>query len=104
MPPTLNAQYHFQEILNTSFDPYLGAGLNYTFFLNSTLPVAINKTSFGPSIQLGADIPIKGDLFVNVDIKKIWLKTDVMAAQTTTVLDTLKINPWVYGLGLGFKL
>ena len=108
LPPTLDVQYHFQDLLNMGFDPYLGAGLNATFFFNQSLSangvgsLTTSKSSFGPSFQAGADIPMKGDVFINVDVKKILMKADVLAGGTT--LNTLHINPWVFGLGIGFKL
>ena len=105
LPPTLTAQYHFKDILGTSFDPYAGVGLNATIFFNSTTAIVDESSpSFGPSLQLGADIPIKGDVFLNIDCKKIWMKTDLNLKGTSTTLDTLKINPWVYGIGIGFKI
>lgn len=108
LPPTLNFQYHFKDLLGLSFDPYLGAGMNLTFFFNTNLlasgvgKLEVSGTSFGPSFQTGADIPLKGDVFLNVDCKKIMMKTDVLAAGTA--LNTLHIDPWVFGLGIGLKL
>ena len=108
LPPTLSLQYHFQDLLNVGFDPYLGAGLNYTIFFNQAITapgvgaLTTSGSSFGPSFQAGADIPLKGDVFLNVDMKKILMKADVLAGSTT--LNTLHINPWVFGLGIGFKI
>ncbi len=105
LPPTLNAQYHFKDLLGTSFDPYLGAGINYTIFYNSNIQIVdVDSSSFGASFQGGVDIPIKGDVFLNVDVKKIFMKTDLKLHGTSTVADTLKIDPMVYGLGIGFKI
>lgn len=105
LPPTLTAQYHFKDILNTGFDPYLGAGLNYTFFIASNIDLVKTKSSsFGAAFQAGADIPIKGDIFLNLDIKKILMSTDLNLTAGGALADTLTINPWVYGLGVGFKI
>ena len=109
LPPTLDIQYHFKDLLGLSFDPYLGAGANFTLFFNSSIyapnvgQLSVDSTSFGPSFQAGADIPLKGDaLFLNVDVKKIMMKTDVSLG--STALNTLHIDPWVFGLGIGTKL
>ena len=108
LPPTLSVQYHFQDLLGIGFDPYLGAGINYTIFFNQAISTSgtgsltTSKSSFGPSFQAGADIPIKGDIFLNIDAKKILMKADVLSG--TTTLNTLHINPWVFGLGIGFKI
>lgn len=109
LPPTLTAQYHFKSLLGTHFDPYAGVGLNYTYFYTSNIhssgtPVSVGHHSFGPALQIGADLPLKGDFFLNIDVKKAWIKTDVKVAATDAVLDTLSINPWIFGLGFGIKL
>ena len=33
--------------------------------------------SFGVALQAGVDIGVTKDVFVNVDVKKIWIATDV---------------------------
>jgi outer membrane protein len=42
---------------------------------------------------------ITKSFFVNVDVKKLWVKTDVSLAGAP--LGTLTLNPWVYGIGVG---
>ncbi len=107
LPPTLTAQYHFKELLGTSFNPYIGVGLNWTIFFNGNLNAGgaalATTNSIAPAFEVGSDFPLTGPTFINVDVKKIMMSTDVSAAASGTVLDTLKINPWVFGLGLGVK-
>ncbi|WP_184195773.1 OmpW/AlkL family protein [Chitinimonas taiwanensis] len=101
LPPTLTLQYHFTP--DATFRPYAGVGVNYTRFYNVDLPgLQVDKNSFGGSLQIGADYAINKDWFVNLDLKKIYIKTDVSTAGGTD-LGTLKINPLVIGLGVGTK-
>lgn len=109
LPPTLTLQYHFAP--DATFRPYVGAGINYTRFYNDGLRVAaantnlsVKKNSWGPALQLGADYAINKNWFVNLDVKKIWIKTDVTADQLGGAkLGELKIDPWVFGIGFGTK-
>ncbi|WP_460536733.1 OmpW/AlkL family protein [Chitinimonas naiadis] len=105
LPPTLTLQYHFAP--EATVRPYLGAGLNYTRFYNVDLHAGaaaldVDKNSFGGALQAGFDIAINKDWFVNVDVKKLYIKTDVNV-RGGAGLGTLKINPVVWGAGIGTK-
>ncbi|MEJ1970687.1 MAG: OmpW family outer membrane protein [Rhizomicrobium sp.] len=106
LPPTLTAQYHFDP--QGSFRPYLGAGVNYTFFYSGSdtgvLPAHVGYTNnFGWALQAGADIPVGTQgLFLNVDLKKIFLSTDVKLAGAR--IGSAAIDPWLIGVGIGIKL
>lgn len=104
LPPTLLLQYYFNEAGKVR--PYLGAGLNYTLFYNNGLhagdtPVSIKHSSFGPALQAGVDVQVAHNLFVNLDIKKIWMRTSASAGDTS--LGSLKIDPLVVGVGVGMR-
>lgn len=103
LPPTLTLQYHLNP--EGSFRPYVGAGINYTRFYsfkdNSGLGLGIKKNSFGPALQVGVDFPLTKDVFLNLDVKKIWIKTKVNAGGTP--VGTLDIDPLVTSVGLGMK-
>jgi len=101
LPPTLTAQYHFSPEAQVS--PYLGVGLNYTQFYNVNLPgLNVSRSSIGVALQAGADFKVSKDMSINVDLKKIYIKTDVSTA-AGAYLTTLKINPTVLSVGLGWK-
>ncbi|WP_199102312.1 OmpW family protein [Aquitalea sp. ASV11] len=107
LPPTVTLQYHFTPE-STVFRPYVGAGINYTRFYNnglqySGLDLNVKKNSYGPALQIGADFPISKSFFVNVDVKKIWMKTDVSLQSNGSSVGSLKIDPLVVGLGIGTK-
>ncbi|RYF57025.1 MAG: OmpW family protein [Comamonadaceae bacterium] len=102
LPPTLTLQYHFNP--SGQFRPYVGAGVNYTRFYDNTLSaggqrVSIDRNSFGPALQLGMDIGLDDNWFLNVDVKKLWIRTDASLAGAS--LGTLKINPLLVGVGIG---
>lgn len=110
LPPTLTAQYHFAPT-NPVARPYVGFGVNYTHFsavnlnaqpvLGSDTPLDIDRHSWGTAIQLGADFPINDKLSVNVDFKKIDIRTGVYAG--TTKLGTVKVDPVLFGVGIGYR-
>lgn len=103
LPPTLTAQYHFNP--EGQFRPYVGAGINYTRFYGfkdkSALKLSVDKNSFGPAAQIGIDMPLTKDVFLNLDVKKIWIKTKVKAGGADA--GTLDINPLVTSVGIGTK-
>lgn len=114
LPPTLTAQWHFNP--DATFDPYIGAGINYTFWLDRHLSVnqgplagskiKLDRDSWGPALQAGIDINLQDGWQINADVKYLWLDTDVklknpLAGNAWTKIDSLDINPWVVGIGIG---
>jgi outer membrane protein len=102
LPPTLTLQYHFDT--NAGFKPYVGAGLNYTRFSNVNVlggAADVDRNSFGLALQAGVDIPLSKDLYLNIDVKKVYIKTDVSAGGVKA--GTFKVDPVLFGVGLGWK-
>lgn len=104
LPPTLLLQYHFNHAGKVR--PYVGAGLNYTYFYNNGLNVggegvSVGKSSFGPALQFGVDVQVTKSVFVNVDLKKVWMSTD--ATLGNKPIGTLHIDPLIVGVGVGMK-
>lgn len=104
LPPTLTLQYHFTDL--GAFKPYVGGGLNLTWFYNDGLKLGntslgVSSTSVGGALQVGFDYEIQKNWFLNLDYKYIWMSTDVTAAGET--LTKLKLNPNVIGLGFGYR-
>lgn len=103
LPPTITAQYHFDP--EGAVRPYVGAGINYTFFYDphSALPNIGFKNGFGWALQAGADVPVgEGPYFLNFDVKKVFLGTHVRAAGGA-VQASARLNPWIIGAGLGLR-
>jgi outer membrane protein len=99
---------------DSQWKPYVGAGINATFFFDEDQgPVADGidyDTSVGLALQAGVDYDLDGEpggWAINADVKKIWINPDVTVDFTTalgaTVDADVDINPLVVGLGLGYK-
>lgn len=103
LPPTLTLQY--RPMPNSQLQPYVGAGVNYTIFYNQDEPAGINieyDNSFGLALQAGADFMLDEHWLVNVDVKKIWLSTDVNV-NGGAVTGEVDLDPWVVGVGFGYR-
>ncbi len=103
LPPTLLAQYHFNP--HGTIRPYVGAGLNYTFFYSEdagALDTIEYEDSFGFALQAGLDIGLDDHWMLNADVKKIYLNTDVSINGGAVTAD-VDLNPWVFGLGIGYR-
>ena len=106
LPPSLLLQYHFDA---PGFKPYVGAGINYTRFSSvrfdpavaAALNPSIDKNSFGGALQVGVDIPLSKNLYLNFDVKKVYIKTDVFAGGAKQ--GTFKVDPVLVGVGLGWR-
>jgi outer membrane protein len=106
LPPVLSLQYHFTGM---SARPYLGVGLNYTHFSSvnfapavvTALKPSIQKSSVGLAFQAGIDVPMGGGWMLNFDIKKVQLDTDVSSFGNKA--GTFKVNPLLFGVGLGTR-
>jgi outer membrane protein len=104
LPPTITLQYHFNP--GGTIRPYVGAGINYTRFYDNSLSAAgtritVDQNSFGPALQVGVDVALSERWFLNFDVKKLWVGTD--ASLGGTKLGTLHIDPWLVGLGVGYR-
>lgn len=100
LPPSLTLQYHFPL---SGFTPYVGVGLNYTRLSSVSLPagVDVKRNSFGPVLQAGVDILIAKNLYLNLDVKKEYIRTDVLAGGAT--IGNFRIDPVLFGVGLGWR-
>ena len=99
-PPSLLLQYHFDA---PGFKPYVGVGLNYTQFSSVKVPgFELDKSSFGAALQVGVDIPVARNLYLNLDLKKLYMGVDVHQSSGTN-LGAFKIDPVLFGVGLGLR-
>jgi len=113
LPPTLTAQWHFNP--DQTIDPYVGAGINYTNFLDKKLnirqgalagsKIKVDNDSWGYALQAGVDVNLKDGWLINADVKYVTIDTTVKlkTASGWTKIDSLDINPWVFGIGIGKK-
>lgn len=114
LPPTLTVQYHFAP--NAKVRPYVGAGVNMTLFYSEKAsnglqaavgPTSVKlKSSFGWAAQAGVDFDINDKMFLNLDVK--YIDIDTRARLNTTAAGTqrvgVKLDPFVFGVGVGFRL
>ncbi len=104
LPPTLTAQWRF--LPGAAFNPYVGAGLNLTLISDVKLAggaLDLDKTSVGLAAQVGADIKIAPSWYLNVDVKYVQIKSDVKDAATGAKVTTVKVDPMLYGVGVGYR-
>lgn len=106
LPPTISLQYHFDT--GNKFRPYVGAGLNVTIFFDEDTEGALAGTdldldeSFGLAAQVGADIDVSENMFLNFDIRYIDIDTDAEVSPLGLEFG-VDIDPIVYSLALGWK-
>lgn len=113
LPPTLTLQYHLAP--QASVRPYVGAGINYTIFYNedatSALQGAVGTTrvglsdSVGWAAQAGIDFDIGRNLFLNLDVKYIDIRTTATLTTAGAGVQTsrVRLSPFVFGAGFGTR-
>lgn len=106
-PVTLSLQYHYTGW--SGWRPYVGLGIHYTRLSSvsfdpvvvTTLGPDVDRSSTGLAAQLGADVLLGGGWLVNVDARKVQMRTDVSSFGSK--VGTLKIDPVLLSLGLGYR-
>ncbi|WP_172682495.1 OmpW family outer membrane protein [Cupriavidus sp. HPC(L)] len=102
LPPTLLLQYHFRP--HARLRPYVGAGLNFTRIWDADIAgntLSLDRWSIAPALQIGMDYRLTRNWFLNADIKKVWLSSDVKAAGAK--VSEVKLDPWLFSVGLGYR-
>jgi outer membrane protein len=102
LPPTLMAQWHF--LPGQTVNPYVGLGVNLTLISDVKLAngaLDLDKSSVGPAAQVGVDIQVAPQWFVNVDVKYAQIRSDVKAGGVKVT--TVKVDPMLYGVGVGYR-
>lgn len=109
-PPTITLQYHFTDF--GAFKPYVGVGVNYThYFPNGNGANFANlkvDDSWGIAGQIGFDYMIDKHWVFNVDVKKIYMQPNAQVNLLTgggavPVVAKTKIDPWLIGVGVGYR-
>lgn len=120
LPPTLSAVY-FPLDAGSAFQPYVGVGVNYTWFFDEKVTSGAKagnnaagfpltnlkvKNSWGWAAQIGADYMLTENIMLNGQIRYIDIDTeatvDVAGGDSTAKVD-VDIKPVVYMVGLGYK-
>lgn len=113
LPPTVTLQYHFNT--GSEFHPYVGAGLNYTYFWDeNTSDAPFNGSdldlddSWGFAAEAGLDYVLENDYLVSAQVWYIDIETEATssgAAGNPALAGKadVDINPWVFMIGVGKK-
>jgi outer membrane protein len=119
LPPSLYAQYYLGDA-KSAIRPYIGAGLNYTRFYHAksvnplVTDLQVKKHSFGPVVNLGADIKLNDNLYFNMAAYYTRIKTTakfkVPAIESAAGLPAgythkvkVKLDPAIFFTGLSYK-
>ena len=88
---------------------YVGAGINYTRFTNVSFTPAVvtarprrsAKDSVGFALQAGVDYAIAKNVYLNFDVKKVQIDTNVYSFGAKA--GKLKVDPRLVGFGVGWR-
>lgn len=106
LPPTLTAQWHF--LPNSRFSPYVGVGLNVTFFYgysgqnNPPVSRVRVENSVGVAPNIGFDYEIARNWLLNLDAKWILMQPDV-SVNSGTIRARADINPFVVSAAVRYR-
>ncbi|MGA6106850.1 OmpW/AlkL family protein [Pseudomonas solani] len=114
LPPTLSVVYYPLES-QSAFQPYVGAGINYTWIYDEHVGSGATaagfdnfrvKNSWGLAWQVGADYMLTDSIMVNAQVR--YIDIDTTAYVDNTALNVrakvdVDVDPWVYMVGLGYK-
>ncbi|WP_049623444.1 OmpW/AlkL family protein [Frateuria defendens] len=105
LPPTLGINYHF--LPNAEVSPFVGVGLNYTYFYDTKgrglLEGARVKVdnSWGAAAHAGVDFKLSPKWLITADVRYIDIEGDVRV--NGAKVGKAKVDPWVYGLSVGYR-
>ncbi|EKF9768255.1 outer membrane protein OmpW [Vibrio cholerae] len=112
LPPTFIVQYYFGEA-NSTFRPYVGAGLNYTTFFdesfnstgtNNALSDLKLDDSWGLAANVGFDYMLNDSWFLNASVWYANIETTATYKAGADAKSTdVEINPWVFMIAGGYK-
>jgi len=104
LPPTLLVQYYFFS--KSPIRPYIGAGLNYTIFFDTNAKRPLNNldltNSWGYAGEVGVDVDLNKDWFINVSSWYMDIKTRAKAEVAgVTAKSNVNIDPVVLMFAIG---
>lgn len=105
LPPVLGVNYHF--LPGAQISPFVGLGVNYTYFFDTKgrgLLQGAHVTaddSWGAAAHAGVDVKLSRNWLFTADVRWIDIRSDIHVNGTD--VGTAKVNPWVYGVSLGYR-
>lgn len=104
LPPTATLQYHITP--EKKFSPYVGAGLNYSFFYGEDSAAGFSNlkvdNGFGYALQAGFDYWLDDHWGLNFDVKKLFLNVDATVNNGAVRAD-IDLDPWIVGAGVSYR-
>ncbi|PLW82456.1 outer membrane protein OmpW [Kineobactrum sediminis] len=113
LPPTITLNYYFNDP-SSPFQPYIGAGVNYTFIFDEEFTSANDAAglkglslddSFGLSAQVGVDYMLNEQWFLNGSVR--WVDIDTEASFSLNgapgSVNSIEIDPMVYTISIGYR-
>ena len=116
LPPTLSVVYYPLDA-KSQFQPYVGAGINYTWIYDEHVSSQAQANGFsnfkasnswGMAFQVGADYMITDNIMLNAQLRYIDINTratvenDAVAPGTRARVN-VDVDPFIYMVGLGYK-
>lgn len=112
LPPTVSVNYYLNDP-SSAFQPYVGAGVNFTLFFDEEFTSANEAAglddlsldnSFGLSAQVGFDYQLNKTWHVNASVRYIDINTEASfnLSGTEGGVADIDINPWVYTVSVGY--
>jgi len=107
-PSILAVNYHFQF---GKFQPFVGAGLNYTMILKETdgLIADINaENMIAPTLRLGFELMFDENIGIFAVVNQIWGNTNVKGTAPASlgsapIVAEVKLNPTIIGTGVTYR-
>jgi len=103
-PVALVCKHYFRP--DKELNPYVALGLNHTWFTDVSLTMApglsMDEGRFGAVISGGFDKKLNDRAYLNVDVKKMWSKSDIM--ESGAKITNIRVDPLIIGIGVGWKL
>jgi outer membrane protein len=105
LPPVIGVNYHF--LAGQKVSPFLGVGLNYTHFFDAKGHNALQganvdlKDSWGVAWHGGVDVALDERWTFTVDAR--WIDIDSKVKVGGASVGTAHIDPWVYGVSVGYR-
>lgn len=100
--PTFLVNYHFGT-KNSTLRPYLGLGVNYTWFkdVKSKLAPDVYMTdSWGLAAHAGIDWALSKRMGLYASIARVDVRTELMAVGNSVLTTSIDFRPWTYSAGL----
>ncbi|MET1066822.1 MAG: OmpW family outer membrane protein [Pseudomonas prosekii] len=116
LPPTLSVVYYPLDG-KSAFQPYVGAGINYTWIYDEHVGSQAEdngfsnfkaKNSWGMAFQVGADYMITDNIMLNAQVRYIDIDTQATVENNAVAPGTrakvnVDVDPFIYMVGLGYK-